>query len=596
MQGAGLGPGAASAAGASKQRTARKWAAVREERLFLFLAIVIGVLAGLAVVCFRVVIGWIQLYALGSPLTPLAHRLPLAPAIAGLVVGALLVMFFAGARGSGVNQTKAAVYIYDGHIPFRTVVGKFITSALAIGSGQSLGPEDPSIQMGAGLASLVGRRLKLSRARMRLIAPLGAVAGLAAAFNAPIAAILFIIEEIIGQWSVGILSAVVLAAVSGTVVARWFLGAHSLFTVPPFELRNPVELAAYAGLGVVGGFASVAFVKSVVWLRPRLKALPGWTQWVQPAVAGLLVGVIALWYPQVLGAGYIIIDQALHAQFLWTTLAILAVMKILATLISFTSGTPGGMFAPTLVIGAMVGGAVGGFEHLLFPHIAAGVSAYVMVGMGVAFAGILRAPMTSVFMIIEVSGSYTVVLPLLIANSIAFFISRHFQRTPIFDMLTRQDGMDLPSMEERREEEVLHVEDAMQPVAAPVLHWPDTVTAALSAAGDHAFVLVHENGAHWAGIPTTRLATLVKDGRGQQRLGEVLAGSRLAVLHLDEPLELFLREAGDAPLLPVLHRADDHLLGTVTLAGVLATYRHADLPAPGIAPPAPTAHPPAPAS
>lgn len=568
----------------ANRRAARKWAAVREERLFLFLAIVIGVIAGLAVVCFRVVIGWLQLYLLGSPLTPLAHRLPLVPALVGLVIGALLVLVFSGARGSGVNQTKAALYIYDGAIPFRTVVGKFITSALAIGSGQSLGPEDPSIQMGAGLASLVGRKLKLSRARMRLLAPLGAAAGLAAAFNAPIASILFVIEEVIGQWSMSILSAVVLSAVAGTVVERWFLGAHSLFTVPPFELRNPVELAAYAGLGVVGGFASLAFIKAVIWLRPRLKAMPRWTQFFQPAIGGLLVGIIAIWYPQVLGAGYIIINQALHAQFLWTTLAILAVMKILATLFSFTSGTPGGMFAPTLVIGAMVGGAVGGFEHLLFPHIAAGISAYVMVGMGVAFAGILRAPMTSVFMIIEISGSYTVVVPLLIANSIAFFISRSFQHTPIFDVLTHQDGLDLPSMEERREEEVLHVEDAMQPPTAPVLQWSDTVASGLTAAGDNAFVLVHGGGARWAGIPTTRLAALVKDGMGQHRLGEVLAASRLPTLHPDEPLEMFLREAGDAPLLPVVHRADDRLLGIATLSGVLATYRHADTPVPEMQP------------
>lgn len=587
----GRSPGSQSAMTAASRRAARQWAALREERLFLFLAILIGVLAGLAVVCFRVVIGWFQLYLLGSPLTPLAHRLPWVPALVGLAIGAMLMHWFAAARGSGVNQTKAAVYIFDGHIPFRTVVGKFITSSLAIGSGQSLGPEDPSIQIGAGLASLVARKLNLSRARMRLIAPLGAAAGLAAAFNAPIAAILFIIEEIVGQWSVGILSAVVLAAVSGTVVARWFLGAHSLFTVPTFELRNPLELAAYAALGVVGGFASLLFVKSVLWLRPRLKALPRWTQYLQPAAAGLLVGVIALWYPQVLGAGYIVIDQALHAQFLWTTLAVLALLKILATMVSFTSGTPGGMFAPTLVIGALVGGAVGGFEHLLFPHITAGVSAYVLVGMGVAFAGILRAPMTSVFMIIEVSGSYTVILPLLIANSIAFFVSRNFQRQPIFEMLTHQDGMDLPSMEERREEEVLHVEDAMQPSSAPVMQWSDRVEAALTAAGDHAFLLVYGGGARWSGIATARLASLVAQGLGQHRLGEILAGSRLPVLHLDEPLEMFLREAGDAPILPVVHRADNRLLGTVSLAGVLATYRHADQPAPEASPSAGTAAP-----
>ncbi|MGH9489982.1 MAG: chloride channel protein, partial [Terriglobales bacterium] len=192
---------------------------------------------------------------------------------------------------------------------------------------------------------------------------------------------------------------------------------------------------------------------------------------------------------------------------------------------------------------------------------------------------------------IEVSGSYTVILPLLIANSIAFFISRNFQRQPIFEMLTHQDGMDLPSMEERREEEVLHVEDAMQPSSAPVMQWSDRVEAALTAAGDHAFLLVYGSGARWSGIATARLASLVAQGLGQHRLGEILAGSRLPALHPDEPLEMFLREAGDAPILPVVHRADNRLLGTVSLAGVLATYRHADQPAPEASPSAGTVAP-----
>ena len=330
----------------------------REDRFFLVLSVFIGVFSGLAVVCFRFAIDWFRIYLLGSGtiLTPL--RLVLAPTLAGLVIAALVLHVFPLARGSGMNQTKAALYIYNGYIPLRTAVGKFITAALAIGSGHSLGPEDPSLQIGASLASALGRRMRLSRDRMRLIAPVGAAAGLAAAFNAPISAVLFVIEEVIGRWTAGILGSVVLSAVSSIVVMRWFLGSEPLFRIPAVEMKRPYELIAYSILGVVGGLASVAFSSGVTFMRARCKAMPRWTQYFQPALAGLIIGVIAvLGAPQVMGAGYEYIDEAMHGQFTWQFLAILAGLKIITTMLSFVSGTPGGMFAPTLFVGAMLGAA-----------------------------------------------------------------------------------------------------------------------------------------------------------------------------------------------------------------------------------------------
>ena len=205
----------------------------------------------MAVVCFRIAIEWVRLGLLGSALAPSHLRVLLVPAGAGLVVAFLVQKFFRAARGSGVNQTKAAVYVFDGYVPFRTVIGKFLTCSLAIGSGQSLGPEDPSLQMGAGIASALGRRLKLSRDKLRLLAPVGAAAGLAAAFNAPISAVLFVIEEVIGTWSASALGAIVLAAVSSAVVMRSFLGGEPMFRVPAYTLAHPAELLAYAVLGVV---------------------------------------------------------------------------------------------------------------------------------------------------------------------------------------------------------------------------------------------------------------------------------------------------------------------------------------------------------
>src|SRR5438067_2638459 len=198
----------------------QRWFTFGKERFFLLLAIFIGIFAGLAVVCFRVTIEWSRIELLGSAVNPSRTRALFAPAFFGFVVAVLVIWVFPRVRGSGVNQTKAALYIYNGYIPFRTAVGKFITASLAIGSGHSLGPEDPSLQIGASLASMLGRRLKLSREKLRLIAPVGAAAGLAAAFNAPISAVLFVIEEVIGRWSAGILGSVVLSAISSVVAMR----------------------------------------------------------------------------------------------------------------------------------------------------------------------------------------------------------------------------------------------------------------------------------------------------------------------------------------------------------------------------------------
>src|SRR5579863_3255853 len=418
-----------------------------EGQVFLLLAILIGLLSGMLVVCFQIAIEWTRLWLLGSSLAPSHLRLLLVPSLAGILVSVLVMQIFPKVRGSGVNQTKAAVYVFDGHVPFSTVIGKFITCAIAIGSGQSLGPEDPSLQIGAGIASALGRHLKLSRDKLRLIAPVGAAAGLAAAFNAPISSVLFVIEEVIGRWSAGVLGAIVLAALSSVVVMRNFLGAEPLFRVTSYRLGHPSELVAYAVLGLVGGFASVLFSRLIALLRPRLMKLPRRTKYLQPAAAGLLIGLMGYIFPQILGAGYQTIDEAMHGQYIWQVLALLAVFKIAATVLSFSAGAPGGMFAPSLFIGTMLGGAVGGIEHHFFPHLTGSVGAYALVGMGTLFAGYLRVPMTSVFMVLELSGNYSIIIPVIISNTIAYVISRKYQKVPLFDLLSRQEGMDLPSME-----------------------------------------------------------------------------------------------------------------------------------------------------
>ncbi len=549
----------------------------RDERLFLVLSIFIGILSGLMVVCFRVAISWIQVLTLGSSPHPGQLRLFFVPMGVGLLVAALVQLVFPAARGSGINQTKAALYVYNGYISFRTVIGKFITSALAIGGGFSLGPEDPSLQIGAGVASMVSRRLNLSRDRLRMFAPIGAAAGLAAAFNAPISAILFVVEEVIGRWSAAVLGSIVLAAISSVVVARWFWGAEPMFRIPSVTLKGPQELLAYAVLGIAGGIAALIFSKALAYSRPHLRKLPRWTWYIQPPIAGLIVGAIAYFgAPQVMGPGYNVIDQAMHGQYTWKFLLALALLKIVATTISFSSGTPGGMFAPTLFIGAMLGASIGTFEKIFFPSFPISVGSYALVGMGVLFAAFLRVPLTSVFMVLEVSGNYSIVLPVILANTIAYLVSRSLQPYPIFETFTHQDGLDLPSMEEQREESVLHLEDALRPVNVPI--FPGTATlqevSTELAGADVPALLVKLREGSWYAMNRSEYTSIAATQTPDTPIERTLKPDRVPLLFPDLPLDSAIPYLARWPVLPIQNRASKGTLeGIVSLDDVLGRYQ-----------------------
>ncbi len=557
-----------------------KTSQLRDARLFLILPIFIGVISGLLVVCFRIGIESMKMLALGSAPHPGQWRLIVWPTAAGLVVALLVRYLFPATRGSGVNQTKAALYIYDGYISFRTTVGKFITSAIAIGSGHSLGPEDPSLQIGAGVASYISRKMNFSRERLRLFAPVGAAAGLAAAFNAPISAILFVIEEVVGRWNAAMLGSIVLSAISSVVVARWFWGPQPMFRIPAVELRDPRELVAYTVLGIVGGIASLVFSRLLALLRPRLRSMNAKMQILHPPAAGLLVGLIGfLGFPQVMGPGYEVIDQAMHNQFTWKFLLALALLKILATTLSFSSGTPGGMFAPTLFIGAMLGASVGSFEKLVFPHLSASVGSYALVGMGVLFAGFLRAPLTSVFMVLEVSGNYSIVVPVILANTLAYLLARILQPTPIFEIFTHQDGLDLPSMEEQREELPLRIEDALCPVDIPILKGTVTLAEILAAMKDYGAdtALLHFSDRSYYGITREELNGYMAKYATETVAETILPKDRIPVLFPDQQLDRALPYFHRWPVLVIRNRANRNALnGLMRLATVLERYRTAE--------------------
>jgi CIC family chloride channel protein len=416
---------------------------LRENQLFLILTIVIGVLAGLSAVLFTVAIEQTSHRLFG--LTPSRLRLFAIPPLMSIVTGILLAKVFPDVRGSGVPQTEAAYHLSNGAIPTHVPFGKFITGVLCIGSGHSMGREGPSVQIGAGLASLIGRWLGLSPRRARDLVPVGAAGALAAAFNTPVAAVLFALEEIIGDMNASLLGSTVVASVVAVIVERSILGNEPLFHVPTYRLVHPAELLAYAALGVFGGLVSLLFCKGLLTLRRAFLRLPPRTRILQPAIGGLIIGALLVYSPAIMGVGYEYVDQALNGGLLLKTMAALCFLKLGATLVSYASGNAGGIFAPSLYIGAMAGGAVGMLVHRIAPFPTGDPGAYALVGMGTLFAGIIRAPMTSVFMIFEITQDYQILVPLMVANMLSFMISRRYQPVPVYHALLQQDGVHLPS-------------------------------------------------------------------------------------------------------------------------------------------------------
>ena len=545
----------------------------REDQVFLVLALVIGALTGLAVVAFILLTERLgmRLYPVGSS----AWRRVLIPVLGSLGMGYLLFRYFPYARGSGVPQTKAALFARDGVITIRTIFGKFLCTSATLASGIPLGREGPSVQVGGGIASVLGRFLGLRSEQVKKLIPVGAAAAIAAAFNTPLAAVLFSLEEIMGDLNAPVMGAVVLGSATSWVVLRMLLGNNPLFNVPQYRLVHPLEFTIYAVLGLVGGLVSVAFTKLLLVMRGRFLRFPQRTVWFQPAAGGLLVGLLGLFVPQVLGVGYGYVGDALNGRMAVNLMVLLVVLKLLAVTTSYASGNAGGIFGPSLFIGAMLGGSVGALAHRLLPTYTAGPGAYALVGMGAVFAGIVRAPMTSVLMIFEMTQDYAVIVPLMIANLVSLFISSRLQRQPIYEALAIQDGIHLPSAESRHRHGHRQVMRVMR-IATQVLPAQLTVREALEQISSdefRAWPVTDRRGV----VGVLSLSTLQRelaDGAAKP-IVELVDALTFPHVHKDQTLDLALDRMGASRLevLPVVSRADIHTLeGIITLRDVLDAY------------------------
>jgi CIC family chloride channel protein len=576
--------GVAEVMGESSEETGTSWVRTalshlivklqeREDQVFLILALVIGALTGLTVVAFIVLTE-----RLGMRLYPpdgAVWRRLVFPVAGSLVIGYLLYRYFPDARGSGVPQTKAALFAREGRITLRTVLGKFFCTSATLASGIPLGREGPSVQVGAGIASVLGRYLGLRTEKVKALIPVGSAAAIAAAFNTPIAAVLFALEEIVGDLHAPVLGSVVLASAASWIVLRMLLGNNPLFKVPQYELVHPLEFAVYAGLGVICGLISVTFTKVLLGLRERFLRLPANTAWCQPVAGGLLVGLIGWFVPQVLGVGYGYVGDALNGNMTLKLMALLIVLKLIAVTTSYASGNAGGIFGPALFIGAMLGGAFGTVAHHFLPSYTAAPGAYALVGMGAVFAGIVRAPMTSVLMIFEMTQDYAVIVPLMISNLVSLFISSKLQPKPIYEALAIQDGIHMPSVELRQRNAQRHVARVLKQ-ASESLPADITVQEAMRrvrSSKSQSWVVTDQRGV----IGVMNLLTVEKAAseNAVKNLRELVDPVSFPHVHADHGLDLALERMGanQIEVLPVVSRADVHqLLGIVTLSDVLAAY------------------------
>jgi CIC family chloride channel protein len=357
-------------------------------------------------------------------------------------------------------------------------------------------------------------------------------------------------------------------------VLHLILGDDPLFHVPPYQLVHPAEFGLYAILGVVGGLGSVLFVKLLLAIRLLFRRLPANTVWVQPAVGGLAVGLLALWVPEVLGVGYDFVERVLGGDLTFRLIVLLALLKILATALCYSSGNAGGIFGPSLFIGAMIGGSVGSVMHSAFPAWTGTPGAYALVGMGTAFAGIVRTPLTSVIMIFEMTRDYSIIVPLMISNLVSFFVSQLLQPEPIYEALARQEGVFLPTLEGRHEGSIL-VSEAMRPVAdlTPAVPIP-TALERMNKAGLDALPVIGETGL--MALATQRELAKAAES-GSKTVGDVYAAARPSpFVHADNTLSAALQKMGAAEVnaLPVVSRANLHQpVGVIALSDILAAFR-----------------------
>jgi CIC family chloride channel protein len=550
-----------------------------ETAVLVATALLVGLGAGFGAVIFRWLIESFDKIriALGT-IGPFG--IVIAPALGGLVVGPLIYFFAREAKGHGVPEVMEAVAMRGGRIRPIVVVIKSLASAVCIGSGGSVGREGPIVQIGSALGSTLGQSLHMSDDRIRNLVACGAAGGIAATFNAPIAGVLFALEIVLGEFSVGYFSTVVISSVTASVIGRIFLGNEPAFPVPKYSMVSPWELLLYAVLGVAAASVALAFTRILYKFEDIFDAWR-FPEYLKPVIGGLGIGIMGLYFPDLFGVGYEAIGQALLGEMLVGTVLLLLILKVIATSLTIGSGGSGGVFAPSLFVGSMLGAAYGAVVHQWLPTLTAVPGAYAVVGMAAVFAGAARAPITSIIILFEMTDDYRIILPLMFATVISTLLSEYLSRESIYTLKLTRRGVRL---ERGRDIDVMQgitVGEAMTPDPETV-----SVNTTLRELSDrfatshyHGFPVLDEEG-RLRGVVT--LQDLERVTRGGKRPPGATAGQictdKLLVIYPDEPMWVALKRIGtrDIGRLPVVSREDPtRLVGLIRGNDIIRAYNKA---------------------
>ncbi len=546
------------------------------------LAAIIGVLGGIGAVILRELIDAIQHFAWASNPYSLddVAALPwwwivLVPTAGGLAAG-FAIRFAREARGHGIPEIIAAVAVEGGRIRPRVAIIKSIASALTIATGGSVGREGPIAQIGAAIGSTLGQLLRLNPRRLRTLVGCGVAAGIAATFNAPVAGALFAVEVIVGDFGVPQFSPIVISSVMATVIARSQYGDTHAFVVPQYELRDPLELIGYVVLGILAAVVAVAFVR-MLDASETLSQKWKFPEPLQVAMGAGLVGVIALWLPGVLGTGYTAMDRAVTGSYGTGLLLVLVVVKILAVCFTLGPGGSGGVFAPSLFMGAMLGAAVGHGMEWLMPGQAAPSGAYALVGMGAVLASTTHAPVTAIVMMFELTGDYQIILPVMLSCIVGTLLASHILGDSIYTIRLSRRGIRARAGRDTNILASIGVADVMRhdiARVAPGTHLADLMKRFVTE-GRMTIYVVDDDEIFHGVIAAQELRPIFADASNLETLlvAEDVADSSVRTVAIDQKLDDVLERlsAGYRDELPVLDGR--RLKGAISTQSVLARYR-----------------------
>jgi CIC family chloride channel protein len=560
-------------------------------------ALLVGLGTGVGAIAFRYLIqgvGWVGFEWIPKVTASLGMSyIVFVPALGGLIVGLLIYYFAREAKGHGVPEVMEAVALRGGRIRPIVAIIKSLASSLSIGSGGSVGREGPIVQIGSALGSTIGQLFHFSDDRIRNLVACGAAGGIAATFNAPIAGVIFALEIILGEISVHHLSTVVISAVSASVVGQAVFGDAPAFILPiNYQINSVWEFGLYPILGILAALIGVLFVRFLYWSEDLFDRWQGVPEWFKPAVGGALLGALALAYPsitritwegqpQIFNVGYEVINNALSNQFMLGAVFGLLILKLLATSLTLGSGGSGGIFAPSLFMGAMLGSAFGIVVHTLLPEITAQPGAYTLVGMAAVFAAAAHAPITAILILFELTGDYRIILPLMLTVVIATILARRLLKgESIYTLkLTRrgvrlQRGQDIDVMEGILVQEVMTRQ--MDSVTKEMTL--QELAEAANRTRHHGFPVLDEGGKLWGIVTVTDLESALSHNVSRKTTVTEIGTprSQLLVCYSDETLGTVLARMGTRGLgrIPVVDRDNPRiLLGLIRREDIIRAYR-----------------------